>query len=360
MTDKFISELLILILLFVVNIRVVLKIKDNRDVLVVLAPTALLLSIISFFAWNITISGIVIFFLAFFVCVINLHSFGRFLSNLVTDFYSPLLCIFSILNCFVILFVAIFLFIMRPVSNPLDDLNVVEDIKFLTGSYTRGFNEKQLFSDTIDGKIYLYKHKDDLEKENCDKPLILMVLDPRESCDSMKSVASQISSYGYEVLVADFSKSIFSQIYWSFQDSFGKKFEEEKNYLENVLVAQYGSLLKLYGKKAKENGRKIFLVGDGLNKNVFSKIKSLYSNVVDVDGFFVINGINSVGETVFLSDWVDGYGVIMESDPVFAWIKNCGKFFECRDSTRFYSIAAAVQIDSFIKKIISNETVLKN
>jgi len=97
MIDIMVSQLLVLVLLFIVNFRVFGKNKKNQEVFVVLAPVSLLLSVLLIFAWGLTLPTLLIIILSFLTCLINFYSIIRFFSKLMTGYYGIGLFVFSVL-----------------------------------------------------------------------------------------------------------------------------------------------------------------------------------------------------------------------------------------------------------------------
>ena len=61
MTDAVITELMILAMVLIVNIRVFFVSRGKKDLLVILSPLALLVSLLMFFAWGIELFSSILF-----------------------------------------------------------------------------------------------------------------------------------------------------------------------------------------------------------------------------------------------------------------------------------------------------------
>lgn len=389
--DIVVSQLLVLVLLFVANFRVFGKNKKNQEVFVVLAPVSLVLSILLIFAWGLTLPTLLILILSFLTCLINFYSLLRFFSKLMTGYYGIGLFVFSVLFQVLIVLTAVFIIITIPVSTSLEKLSVEEKTISIVGSYGIGFTERTLVFDRIDGKVSVYSpiletQADEIAEvlpvetgefvpevpetqtnevaevlpveEKSKLPLVFIVSDPRENSSRLKPFASKLASKGYEVIVADFFTSPF--------ESFGKRFlgvAKKEYFVENntrlvqMAVGQYAALLEMFNADGKE--RSVYLVGDGICGEAAERVFQLKPDVVS--GFYSLNGNTSNGPSQNLLDWHQGFGFLGETAPHLLWILgSTDNLFECRDEMGFNSVLAVAQAQKvFVSENIVSENMVK-
>lgn len=351
MTDCVISQLLVLLLLFLVCSRVFWIKGDRRDTFAVLAPLAVLLSVLIFIAWDITFPSFCVFVLSVIVCIENMHSLSRLFHNMVTDYYSPLLVVCSIINLVLIVVVATGIILLRPVPVPLDELRVYEEKSLLEGSVTGGFYPRNGVFHSID--VVISRMVPDHVPAG-QLPFVLWVTDPRQTEEQIRPVAARLAARGYEVITADFSKKpVSSALYrWKSVLNGGILPVEDYSMLLMQTIARYRSLLLLYGNSAVDSGRPVFIAGEGLGCEAVVAVAGLLPDIVS--GYYTVNGPDSYGNFRQIDGWFDGFGVLTESAPWASWALYGGNPLDSRDATCFYSIAAAIQADFVFKNILGN------
>lgn len=360
--DCVVSELLVLSLLFVVSCRIFFMERSRRDIFVVFSPLTLLLCLLLFIAWGVTLPSILIFLLTLGVFVVNIHSMWRLFSNLLTDYYSPVMYIFSCLNLLLVVVATVGIVIFRPVPFPAQELGVQEEVVLYSGSYAAGYRERDSVFDSYDAKVLRFTLNDGTVVSNDASstgvrgdvsPLVLIVTDPRETVDRVRPFVAQLASLGYDVVVADFEPSVFKSMASRFQAMVApERFFSDWQHFVRVATVQYGILMDLFGKSAAESGRPVFLMADGLCADAVPVVSELYPE--NVAAWFAVNGKAADGSINVVPGWHDGFGALEESAPWLAWILNGGgNPFDCRDGTRFNSILIATQADSFFREISS-------
>lgn len=219
MTDSVMIELLVLGLLLAVNARLFFMNRGQQDGVVLLSPVALLICVLGYFAWDITLLNGCIFLLALFVFLENLHGVWRFCNKLYVDYFSPLLWLVSMVNILLILGLGALVVIFRPVPDA-PDVQVVERVVPLSGSVHSGLTPQSSLFDAVDVMLVQMKPESDnapwtergsrvansleVDKVVPTLPLVLWVTDGRTSASRVRPVAARLASLGYEVVVADF------------------------------------------------------------------------------------------------------------------------------------------------------------
>ena len=340
MVDSVVSQLLVLALLIATNIRIFFIHKSRKDVFVVLAPISLVLCLLLFLAWGVTLPSMLVLLLTIVTCVVNFHSMLRFFSGLVTEFYSVSLCVFSCLNLLLLVVCMAGIIILRPVKTPLEDLSVQKETRLLCGSFTNGYTERTSIFDPCDARITFFSPK---ETDSTPLPVVLFVADPRQTAEMLAPVAAQTASFGYKVVVADFSSTFEPALHRIQSATNPTAFSQKEQQFVQMSTAQYGALIKFLDLRPEQQ---IFLLGEGVCQKAMDAVGKLYSNIVDA--WFCINGQNSNGTICTVEGWSNGFGAIEEYAP---WLKlvlsKTANPFHCRDATRFNSILVSTQANKF-------------
>lgn len=346
--DCLVSELLVLFLLLIVCLRVFSRISSRRDIFVVLVPVAFIFSLLIFVAWGINLPTLLVFLMVIFVFAVNIHSLFRLFSGLMTDYYSFSLQFFSVVSGILIIFVGTFIVITRPVELPLEELSVKQENLLLTGSYVKEFNQRDSAFDSLDAKIFCYTPEYSSQyAEESKLPLVICVIENRQTVETMMPFVVQLASYGYKVVLADFKPFVFKPA-WQRLTSLLETDSEKQSEAKTLAVAQYNSLIQYYTKE--NNHSALMLVGDGVCGQVLSTVAELNSG--KIDAWFSINGMASDGKNYPLDNWRNGYGFLQEASPWLAiFVKDTG-FNGCRDTSRFDSVYAAIQVNQVFKKAL--------
>ena len=212
MTDSVMIELLVLGLLLAVNARLFFMNRGQQDGVVLLSPVALLICVLGYFAWDITLLNGCIFLLALFVFLENLHGVWRFCNKLYVDYFSPLLWLVSMVNILLILGLGALVVIFRPVPDA-PDVQVVERVVPLSGSVHSGLTPQSSLFDAADVMLVQMKPESDhapwtergsrvanpleADKVMPSLPLVLWVTDGRTSSSRVRPVAARLASLGY-------------------------------------------------------------------------------------------------------------------------------------------------------------------
>lgn len=366
MTDSVMIELLVLGLLLAVNARLFFVTRGQQDGVVLLSPVALFICVLGYFAWDITLLNGCIFLLALFVFLENLHGVWRFCNKLYVDYFSPLLWLVSVVNILLILGLGALVVIFRPVPDA-PDLQVAERRLPLTGSVHSGLTPQSSLLESVDVMLVQMKPESDtapwtergsrvanpleVDKVKTDLPLVLWVTDGRTSASRVRPLAARLASLGYEVVVADFHCGLFSSFWLRLEGLFfPDKFQGRIPTLGREASFQYGALLDFFGGERALADRKVFLLGDGCTGQ-----GALASSLLNrfLQGYYVVNGQDSLGRTNSLPDWLDGFGPVGETAPWISFLLGETELLASRDEVRFQSIAAAHQAHKFFSEIIA-------
>lgn len=181
MNTFFAVELLILILLFIVEIRPLFLKKEQKDTLVCLVPVTLILALVLFFTAGVSVASLLIFFPTVFVAITNFNAICRLIDELIVDVYSPFAIIahlfgtlFVVLSAFLFVYFnpyisdvsqlpKIYTFIAEQVKNE----SAVETKKVhFVGNFKDGLEQRQSFWQMPNATCYVFSLIDDGNAQN--------------------------------------------------------------------------------------------------------------------------------------------------------------------------------------------------
>lgn len=289
MFDSFLSQMLVIFLLFICCIRIFFTKNSKIDSATVLAPVAFVISIFNIFLWNINLPNIFLFFLSFFVFLSNIRALFRLSARVFVDRYSVLFVIFSIFELLLIVFAGILLFINRPVKLEPKKFNVTKEKTILNEDFFKNFNihSKLSFFNFSSKIIYTYSPSEEIQQK--DLPIVLFCGTDIAEVQDYEPYLLLLASKGCKILAADIYESKGTESSEIFNSRFLRKFlstkdkaessDKEKNYIELTRIAQ-----KFYGYE-----QKFFFVFDATD---FESINKITENAgIQNDGFFCLNSI---------------------------------------------------------------------
>ena len=297
MFDNFISQLLIISLLFFSCIRIFTVKTAKIDSFVIFAPVALIISILNILTFGLTLINLGVFLLALLIFFTNVRSLFRISAKLVVDTYSPLFLIFTIFELVLLIVTGIFIILYRPVKVNPDKFDSTKQILRYTGSCSTGFS--QILPDTFNRRttawINLYKPKQVENSTGQVKPVVLINPGPKAGAVDYEPFIYFLSQKGYEVLAGEFysNDAGFAPSFWN--SKILRKFYSlyiNKKVVQNEkqIKIQTGKALSeiavsLYGKD-----RKFFIVSDGMDfDSVYEIIGSTGGQTL---GFFSLNSVS--------------------------------------------------------------------
>lgn len=315
-TMKFYGELLIFILLFITNARVLFLKRAKRDPLVALAPLTFILAILFVFAWGIdffTVSAIII---AFLVLLSNFHALFRYTERLYVDHYSPLMMIWSFLTMILSGAAIAALIFFHPIDSDSKKIGVIETKTSLSGSFRTGFEKSIAFS-IPQADIYMFAP----ESPSPDK-IILFVPDKRGDTYYYKPYLQQLAKQGYTVFSGDFFAPDCKWMHTLEDTKFARRFFmslhsllknqwfmlQREYYTYNIsleLSAMEKYISNLYGPDCK-----FFLISDVMGNTACTDFAKSHPDKI-ADTFF-IDSIPAYKSA--------GYGFVAQMDPVMAFI----------------------------------------
>lgn len=358
MFGKFLSELLILILIILVCSRFLYINKLQFDALSALAVAIFPFSLLVFCAWGFSFFTACITGISFLVFLCNIGSYSRYRRRLAFDHYSIPFLVISILNILLSLFLLVMLIAYRPVKQNLEKNHILKESVTFTGNFTDGFKKSispfhvknailtkyffheekmqsvpQELLDKVE-KQKIFKNKPDLKKilgedsskdassnslaeNNSQTRKIILFLPSKAACqEDYIPLFKELAKSGFTIYTCEFYTK--DQPYFnSFLDSrlFRHRFIQYKNifnlqkikcsvkdgYLENELSA----LLNFVDAKREDT---IYLVGDKDSSNALLNVHN--KNFSLIDATYDISTISAYSTA--------GYGFIEQMEPLLA------------------------------------------
>ena len=140
LSDEFLGQAAVLLLLLPVLFRPFFKKHAYADSTVTLSPLSVALALLLIAVYGLSYALAAITLIALSVLLINLRALQRFNSRLYVDRYSTAFRIAAVIESIVVLFALAALFVLRPEPAPTEPQRTL-----YTGSFTRGFVPKREF-----------------------------------------------------------------------------------------------------------------------------------------------------------------------------------------------------------------------
>ena len=140
LSDEFLGQEAVLLLLLPVLFRPFFKKHAYADSTVTLSPLSVALALLLIAVYGLSYALAAITLIALSVLLINLRALQRFNSRLYVDRYSTAFRIAAVIESIVVLFALAALFVLRPEPAPTEPQRTL-----YTGSFTRGFVPKREF-----------------------------------------------------------------------------------------------------------------------------------------------------------------------------------------------------------------------
>lgn len=344
---EFYSELVIYCILIINTTRVFLNKSVKQDSLVILAPLALVLSVMNCFAHGLSLIAMQLIALSFLIVCLNIPAFIRNRSKLFIDYYSITMKISCGISLFLILMSLVFCFINRDVTLSNKKNNITERSLVYEGSFRNGFSEPQIFSKRT---AYFYEYKSNVVVDSS-KNVVVFVSDKRGDSAAYKPYLQLLAAKGYTVCTFDFYTEDTN---WGYTSDFYKttrsyhltheslnspeKFQENlSSYKYNVYLecnAMVPLLQSIYGSDCK-----YFFVSDGFASDSVRKFL-LEKPELSTGSFFL--------ETIpeFTNS---GYGCVEMTNPLIA-----KKLGEKRDKLGFITKYLVLKTSNAIREAWSN------
>ena len=210
---RFVADLLILSFLLLTNSRVLFVKREKKDVIVMISPLSLFLSILLIFAWGLDFISLYLVLLSILVILSNFHALFRYSANLYVDHYSGLMKFWAFITIMLSLFGIVVTILFFPGHLSSKKLNVEETKHYYEGSFRNGFSEKTLFGKTnliITEYTKVEEQNDEADTSNPEntaelsQKVILLIPDKRGDTLAYSEYLQLLAQKGYRVFSADF------------------------------------------------------------------------------------------------------------------------------------------------------------
>ena len=321
MYNPILSEWLILSLLFLNCIRIFFIKYGKVDVLTVLAPVCVILSVLQIVAWGIYLYSAVILFISIFCFFTNFRAFLRFKAGLLVDHYSAAFKIGEVMVLLLTLGVGALLVYFRPGNTrPSDYSAEIKKIR-LSGDFTGGFSESLPFQ-FAQGEVILVQPADE---RNFNGQSIIVMADKSATAAEYMPLMLNFAGKGFKVFSGEFyardmkwchsgADFKFFRRSMLFHDRLFdlKQFEMQKQFFTFNIEKEFGAMLKLVKDETlRDDGtfEPVYLVGDWMSGIALPEFKA--DNADSVSGYALL--------TDFEEYQTPGFGFIQSTDPLLAY-----------------------------------------
>ena len=349
MFDCFLSQCLVLLLVFFCSARFFFLKISRVDSFAVFSPLALIISLLIFYCFGFSVINLAVFFLALITFFTNFRAVLRVYSSLIVDSYSGVFIIFSVLILILTLLLGALIVFTRPVKYSEKDFNVTKKTLTLTGSTTDlRIRENILQGQIPSGRLYVYEPvvNDEITEEiYSSNPVLIFSPGIRAEVLNYEPYLELLAQKGYKVIAADFYTkdlyliSDFTEnpfIKALLESRFLRRFaalkleEYKKDWYSQIAdkekaqaIKKYSALsklaLELYGDQSQ-----LFYIVDGIDfDSIYSVVEKFKTEPYDnALGFFSLNRVDEYRTS--------GYGFIEQTDVFTAWrmgLERENKFF---------------------------------
>lgn len=310
------GELLIFILLFITNGRIII-VKERKDTLVVLAPVTLLLSVFQILAWGVSIYNVYAFILSFLVFFSNIHGMSRYSSHLYVDHYSVMMKIGASFTIILSIIGLVTLIHFAPVEKSSEKLLVTETTTRYEGSFTYGFTEARSYMPSTLTITEFTKLPDIKNPRN----VVVFIPDKRGDTQNYKPFLQYLAQSGFRVCSADFyakdckwthnildNKLVRSKALTISSLVNNQKFMSQREYYTYNTSLECKALMKLLTEKYGEQVR-FFFITDVMANTAVADLKK--AEPEKIKGHFYLDSLEEYN--------TPGYGFIQQTNPILAY-----------------------------------------
>jgi hypothetical protein len=348
MYDSVWAYAFILLVCAVLSVRIFFQNSIAHDSLSTLALANLVLCLLCFFAWGLTVSLLAVTLIAVIVFFINLRCICRYFGRLKHGGYSLGFMILSMAMLPCVAMGMVLVLYARPVQLPAAGFNVTKEKTAFSGSFRNGFTERSAIFEPFNAYVTTYTPHasiENLASENSLKniPLVLFVPDVRASMADYEPFFLLLAQSGAEVKAAEFYtfdghrfnslfdvrplRTFFALLYSLIR---AEQFAANADTFDSITRQEYASLVELFGAEASSQGRALYLVSDA-NPRVLTQTHAQFSQLV-TGAVSVIPGARR------------GLGCMEQTKPLLARYYGLS-----RDTTLFVPRAAVANFHEYIQ-----------
>lgn len=296
MFECFLSQLLVLLLLFINCFRIFMIKHSKIDSAAVLAPIAFIISIANIFIWGLSSYNFFLSILSIFITATNLRALIRLSAKLYVDRYSGLFVIFTFLELCIVIFASILIFKDSPVKIESSRFNVEKKSYRLTGNMSRGFSilrESDFFKLSA-GKLYVYKNN----TEQFNLPSVIICGNDTAEIIDYEPYILFLSQRGFNVYAADFYSNDCkyledwknNRVFRKFYSRLISKTKKTDSELLQYKLNQINSYKALYNLTVQDRENSVFFIFDNLDyDSIYEILENTNGNCI---GFYSLNKLN--------------------------------------------------------------------
>lgn len=312
---KYIGELLILTLLFIVNSRVFFPKNDRRDSLVATSPLALLLALLLILSWGLDIFSLATLLLSLLVLLTNFHALFRYKDRLYVDRYSGLMKFWAVITSLSVISLFVIICIFLPAITPDTQKGVTKTVEKYYGNHKNGFEKANNFNH-VNAECYEFSLLPGIDKKN----VILFLPDRRGDVEAYLPYLNLLARNACTTYTADFYTNDCRYIYPSLENKIFRKtlliieslrkpqqFASSREFYTYNMMLEGESLISLAKAKYGPDCR-YFLVSDVMGKTAISDLQKKYPELIS--GIFSLDSIEDYTSP--------GYGFIEQTNPLLA------------------------------------------
>lgn len=303
MSDLLMGELLCLFLLVLVNGRIFFVSHKNSITIAVLSPVNLIISFFLIIAQGPSIPVLMIFILAVFTFILNIHAFSRFISNLYIDIYRPAFYIFSLILFFVSLSLTVFSIKYREFPVNAEKYGVSEVKEISEDRNTVLWTFKPLKNEGLEKKPVVIFNADKRGDTYRYRPYLILLAHSGHTVYSIDSYGESMPYFSSWMDLQFVRRSAL--IYSSLKNP--ELYNEMQNRIIQNSLKEYVELFLIAQKKEEADTQYVF-IGDCIQPDAIQAAIGKYDN--RVKGFFQISSVDLYT--------TKGYGYIALTAPVLA------------------------------------------
>ncbi len=351
--DMLISQLLVLALLLITTLRPLVKKTLYTDSIAILSFVAVVLSALLFFIFGFSIIALIVFCISLLVFISNIASLYRLFNSLYSARYSTLFCFFSYAEAFFVLVIGILCILFRPVDS---NTNLLQR-NLYTGSFSRGFVQKESFFDKTNLVITEYKGLQTNSFENVPQSFAVIYLNPigTTSFDSQVRL-SEIANMGLNVFCGDFYAPDAPKTGLRIDDTINKNpvltpftlhfmgelTDSQKNAFLKQKELELETLLSLAG----QTYTSVIIFAEGDTAEIAQAAQQKYPN-------FVAGVFSQTKDTIIESYYGKGFCDFAFTNPFDAYLS---KFDNWEDFNTFRNFAKSEKPQLRLARLLINET----
>lgn len=323
---NFYGEILIFILLFVTNARILFVKHEKKDAIVMLAPVSFLLSILQFFSMGVNLFSVAALIISILVLLSNFHALFRYSERLYIDHYSPLMkvwAIFTMILSGVCVLASIYFF---PLEVKSEKYNLTEIKLNYEGSMRSGFREAGYFSKR-NLTVYDFTLVPQLTERD---DIVLFIPDKRGDTEHYRPYLQLLAREGYTVYSYDMFADDLKWFY-TIEDTKilrrfamvchsvlrNQRFMQQKEFYTFNTTQEFKAVEEILSERCGKNCR-FFLISDVMADTTVSDIQKLYPE--KISGHFCLDSVEEYK--------TPGYGCVEHTDPLLAFILGQKRDFE--------------------------------